>query len=149
MTDEQSPDQDRPRPQYGEYAPQGWQPPARPEPPTPAPAAPTGPRLPFSGVFTDTFRTAWQARSGVYLVVALVALISAWVNEAVSRPLLAGSDELVMNTTNQEELLREVLDEVSALILPALATAAVTGIVAAIVITRRRHRALQEPHDGV
>ena len=30
-----------------------------------------------------------------------------------------------------------------------VAGAAVTGIVAAIVITRRRHRALQEPHDGV
>ena len=30
-----------------------------------------------------------------------------------------------------------------------VAGAAVTSIVAAIVITRRRHRALQEPHDGV
>ena len=30
-----------------------------------------------------------------------------------------------------------------------VAGAAVTSIVAAILITRRRHRALQEPHDGV
>ncbi|HEU5222228.1 MAG TPA: DUF6264 family protein [Candidatus Lumbricidophila sp.] len=59
MSESPQPDE-RPRPQYGEYAPPGWQPPVPPQPVAPAAAElPSGPGGPLNG-----YPAPWPAAAG-------------------------------------------------------------------------------------